>query len=119
MVSIEWVVQGWEGRRTRDLDVLPDVPDPFSVRKHDNDFSRFILRQNFYGGELGVVSGDRVENMCDLISRYALDLLDHTRIFVLQRYGYTCVSNQSLNVNNRVRIRTSKTAFAPRSLKNS
>ena len=95
MVSIGWVVRGREGRRTRDLDVLPDVLDPFSVRKHDDNFSRSILRQNFYRGELGVFSGDRVENVCDLVSRYALDFLDHTRIFVLQRYGYTCVSNQS------------------------
>jgi hypothetical protein len=45
------------------VNVLPDVLDPFGEGEHDEDSPGFILRQNLYGGELGVVSGDRVENM--------------------------------------------------------
>jgi hypothetical protein len=65
------------------LDVLPDVLDSFSERKNCDNFSRFMFRQDFHRGELGVVPGYRIEYVRDIVSRYILDFFDHVRIPIL------------------------------------
>ena len=74
-------------RRTCDLDVFPDVLNPFSKRKNGDNFPGFILRQNFHSGELGIVPCYRVEYVGDAVSGCILDLFYHIWVPVLEYAG--------------------------------
>ena len=95
-----------EGRRTHDLDIFPEVLDSAGLRKHGDQFPRFILRHNFYRDELGVVPGYRIQYVGYLVSRGVPDFLNHVRISVLQTHQLLGLKNAKRDANIKYCIRT-------------